>query len=123
MIIIEYSLGNFAILRYIIISLELIDIAEDAFSDAPNDYDKEIISDLRKMIQGNLKNDEYFEERLIKSDEEVAHYEELVAKVCAVRGENDRGVQNGYGILTSIYQNRLNLLSPFFHYRDSTSQK
>ena len=94
----------------IIISLELIDIAEDAFSDAPNDYDKEIISDLRKMMRGNLKNDEYFEERLIKSDEEVAHYEELVAKVCAVRGENDRGVQNGYGILTSIYQNRLNLL-------------
>lgn len=61
-------------------------------------------------MRGDLKNDEYFEERLTKSDEEVAHYEELVAKVCAARGENDRGVQNGYGILTSIYQNRINLL-------------
>ena len=53
----------------------------------------------------------------------LKEFEELVAKVCAVRGENDRGVQNGYGILTSIYQNRLNFLSPFFHCYDSTSQK
>ena len=61
-------------------------------------------------MRGILKSDEYFAEKLSKSDEEVAHYEELVAKVCAARGENDRGVQNGYGILASIYQNRINLI-------------
>lgn len=32
------------------ISSRLVDIAEDAFSDAPNDYDKNIIADLRQMI-------------------------------------------------------------------------
>lgn len=61
-------------------------------------------------MRGMLKNDEYFREKLSKSDDEVAHYEELVAKVCAARGENDRGVQNGYGILASVYQNRINLI-------------
>ncbi len=39
----------------IIISLELIDIAENAFSDIPNDYDEQIICDLRKMIQDKQK--------------------------------------------------------------------
>jgi hypothetical protein len=61
-------------------------------------------------MRGNLKNDEYFEEKLTKSDEDVTHYEELVAKVRAERGENDRGVKNGYGILSSTYLNRMNLL-------------
>lgn len=61
-------------------------------------------------MRGMLKNDEYFREKLSKSDDEVAHYEELVAKVCAARGENDRGVQNGYGILASLFQNRINLI-------------
>lgn len=56
-------------------------------------------------MRGILKSDEYFTEKLSKRDEEVTHYEELVAKVCAARGENDRGVQNGYGILASIDQN------------------
>lgn len=34
-------------------------------------------------MRGILKNDEYFKEKLSKNDEEAAHYEELVAKVCA----------------------------------------
>ncbi|MCD7742147.1 MAG: DUF1911 domain-containing protein [Ruminococcus sp.] len=61
-------------------------------------------------MRGILKNDAYFAEKLTKSDDEVVHYEELIEKVRAARGENDRGVQNGYGILASIYFNRINLI-------------
>ena len=40
----------------ILISLKLIDIAEDAFSDTPNDYDNRIIDDLRQMINDKQNN-------------------------------------------------------------------
>lgn len=61
-------------------------------------------------MRGHLKSDEYYAEKLAASDAELAHYWELTARVRAARGEHDTGVQNGYRILTSAYQKRINLL-------------
>ena len=61
-------------------------------------------------MRGTLKNDEYFSEKLTKSDSDVARYETLVAQVIAEKGEEDKGVQWGRAILNTMYQNRINLL-------------
>lgn len=61
-------------------------------------------------MRGNIKTDSYFEGLYKHNDEELAHYKELVDRAYSLRGENDKGVRNGYSILNSIYQNRINLM-------------
>ena len=61
-------------------------------------------------MRGILKTDEYFAEKLAKSDADAARYEALVAQVRAEKGDSDKGVQWGHAILNTIYQNRINLL-------------
>ena len=61
-------------------------------------------------MRGTLKNDEYFAGKLAKSDADVVHFETLVAKVIAEKGDADKGAQWGHSILNTIYQNRINLL-------------
>ena len=61
-------------------------------------------------MRGNLKNDEFFSEKLVESDEEITDTEDLVAEVSSERGEDDIGVQNGYELLAIDYRNRINLL-------------
>jgi hypothetical protein len=61
-------------------------------------------------MRGTLKNDEYFAEKLAKSDADTVRYETLLAQVIAEKGDTDKGAQWGYAILNTIYQNRINLL-------------
>ena len=61
-------------------------------------------------MRGVYKTDTYFKELVEKSNQDIAHFEELVAKVCAQRGESDRGVRNGFYTLLSRYENRFRIL-------------
>ena len=61
-------------------------------------------------MRGTIKDDTYFAEKLQKNGADIEHYEALVEKVVAERGESDRGAQMGYAVLFTSYRNRINLL-------------
>ena len=61
-------------------------------------------------MRGTYKDDSYFVERLNKSNADVEHYETVVSKVVAEKGESDRGAQMGFAVLCTVYRNRINLL-------------
>lgn len=61
-------------------------------------------------MRDNIREPEYFIDLIQKEEENILCFESLVEKTLQQKGESDRGVRNGYNILISSYEKKINLL-------------
>lgn len=61
------------------------------------------------MLRDNFKDEKYFTECLLKTERSIEKFENLLSEVLN-KGENDRGIKNGYNILINNYTKEINLL-------------
>ena len=62
------------------------------------------------MIRDLIKGEDYYENAIMETEDNIERYESLLKKVVSERGDTDEGAINGYLILITEYTRYVNLL-------------